>query len=154
MHRLANFSLFSLSLYLSRFSLAPSGARKKTVQANVQRMAVRDLADMAPLGKLGVRAAVCSMLASMVNRGADRATLMDWLDQSLTNSANSDDLYLTYEYLTIVLTRFGDASAYANSRAAPVVGDSMRVLKRADDDEDDDVLFAGGTGGKGKGKRK
>jgi hypothetical protein len=133
-----------------------SAARRKTVTNAVQRMPLRELGDMAPLGKLGVRAPVCQLLGSLMNKGAGASVLADWLDQSF-QAQSSDDLYMVYEYFDIVLTRFCDFDAYAHVAApsssassslaaaparATVGSDSMRVLKKGGDD-DDFSMFAG-----------
>jgi hypothetical protein len=107
---------------------------------------IRDIADMSPLGKLGVRPATCSTLASFCNRGANRATLNDWLTQSL-QTVSSDELYMIFEYFSIVLTRFCDPNSYSQSRAAQVVTDSLQVLKKKDDD---DLVMFSGNGKRGK----
>ena len=140
-----------------------SAARRKTVTNAVQRMPLREVGDMAPLGKLGVRAPVCQLLSSLMNKGAGAGVLADWLDQSF-QAQSSDDLYMVYEYFDIVLTRFCDFDAYAHvaaptassssSSAAParatVGSDSMRVLKKAGDDDDFSMFAGSGKQGKKK----
>jgi hypothetical protein len=141
-----------------------SAARRKTVTNAVQRMPLRELGDMAPLGKLGVRAPVCQLLGSLMNKGAGPGVLADWLDQSF-QAQNSDDLYMIYEYFDIVLTRFCDFDAYAHVAApsssassslaaaparATVGSDSMRVLKKGGDDDDFSMFAGSGKQGKKK----
>lgn len=108
-------------------------------------MQVRDTADLTPLGALGVRPASCSLLSSLLNRGASAQALAQWLDQSFV-SLSTDDLLLVWEYFHAVLTRFTDPATYAASsrsapsaRAAPASSSGSRPealrVKKKDDDE-------------------
>ncbi len=134
-----------------------SAARRRMVAHAVQRMPLRELGDMAPLGKLGVRAPVCQLLGSLMSKGAAGArVLADWLDQSF-RAQNADDLAVVYEYFEIVLTQFCDVDAYADEAepasasepARAAAGGSMRVLKKGGDD-DDFSMFAGAGRQQGK----
>jgi hypothetical protein len=123
----------------------------------VQRMPLRELGDMAPLGKLGVRAPVCQLLGSLMSKGgAGARVLADWLDQSF-RVQNADDLSMVYEYFEIVLTQFCDVHAYAHEAesasasepASAAVGSAaMRVLKKGGDDDDFSMFAGAGKHGK------
>jgi hypothetical protein len=135
-----------------------SAARRKNLVANVQRMQIRDTADLTPLGALGVRPPTCSLLSSLLNRGASAQGLAQWLDQSFA-SLSTDDLLLVWEYFHAILSRFTDPATYAapaarggrggkaaqssssSAPARPAAKEPLRVMKK--DDGDDFALFGG-----------